>query len=337
MSLKRESVRSGFTLVELLVVIAIIGVLIALLLPAVQMAREAARRISCGNNLKQYGIALHLYHDTHQIFAPGGSYKLGNRGGGWDNESAPNIGWQVRIMPYMEQSPLYDRVLMNQLFAFETLVPENGLSVPARQVQVPYAMCPSDPRDSVLNGYAQTSYTGSLGSQLKFSNRASCDTWVTPGINYMLGGDNDGGTSADTTLVNGMFSRGGIKLGMRNVTDGTSNTIMVGEILMDCTDYNRGWWPVDGGGNAHASTSAPLNMMTTCARSQAEATERGYYRPDCWAKDNWNFSWAFRSQHPAGAQFVYVDGSVHFLNKTINYATYQYLGSRNDGRVVADY
>ena len=109
---------------------------------------------------------------------------------------------------------------------------------------------------------------------------------------------------------------------------------MVGEVLMDCTDHTSGWWNFNGGGNAHASTSAPLNTMTTCARNQQEAIDRGYLNPQCWQKNNWNYSWGFRSKHPTGAQFAFADGSVHFLNQTIDYATYQYMGSRNDGFVV---
>ncbi|HRF00474.1 MAG TPA: DUF1559 domain-containing protein [Pirellulaceae bacterium] len=327
----------GFTLVELLVVIAIIGVLIALLLPAVQMAREAARRISCGNNLKQYGIALHLYHDTHSIFAPAGSIKWGNRGGGWDNENAPNIGWQVRILPFMEQSTLYEKVDMGSLYAWATQIPQSGTTGNACRLQVPYAMCPSDPRDSVVGGFAQTSYCGNLGSTYKVSINPSCDTFVTFGTHYLPGGQGEAGNTDDKTQINGMFSRMGMRLGMNDVTDGTSNTLMVGEVLMDCTDHTGGWWLMNAGGNAHASTSAPLNLMTTCARSQQEAIDRGYFRPDCWQKDNWNYSWGFRSMHPSGSQFVFVDGSVHFISKTVNYNTYQYLGSRNDGRTPQNY
>ncbi|MEC8306046.1 MAG: DUF1559 domain-containing protein, partial [Planctomycetota bacterium] len=149
-NLQRKS-RRGFTLVELLVVIAIIGILIALLLPAVQMAREAARRISCGNNLKQYGIALHLYHDTHKQIPPGG-------GRGWGTPvQNPRIGWQVRVLPFMEQNALYERLNQNAAAAYDGFVPFEGQNVRARTIQVPYAMCPSDPRDRVRGGWAQAS------------------------------------------------------------------------------------------------------------------------------------------------------------------------------------
>lgn len=327
--------RPGFTLVELLVVIAIIGVLIALLLPAVQMAREAARRISCGNNLKQYGIALHLYHDTHKEFPRAGTYK---NNGDWNAGMAPQLGWQPRILPYMEQSPLYDRIVMTDVNAWTRQYVFNGVTQQLVTQQVPYAMCPSDPRDSIVSGYAQTSYCGNLGSVRTPSNNGSCNTYLTDGINYMAGGWADHGNTLDKNGINGMFGRLGIVLGMQSVTDGTSNTIFVGEVLLDCNDHwGGGWWHFNAAGNAHASTSVPVANMMTCARSDAEAQEWGYTPPVCRTQSNWNYSWGFRSRHPSGAQFVFVDGSVHFLSKSINYATYQYLGSRNDGRVVADY
>ena len=83
--------------------------------------------------------------------------------------------------------------------------------------------------------------------------------------------------------------------------------------------------------NAHASTSAPINVLTTCAISQTDATKRGYPYPNCWPKSNWNLSWGFKSRHPQGAQFVFGDGSVHFINQNVNYDTYQRLGGRADG------
>ena len=326
-NLQRKS-RRGFTLVELLVVIAIIGILIALLLPAVQMAREAARRISCGNNLKQYGIALQLYHDTHKQIPPGG-------GRGWGTPvQNPRIGWQVRVLPFMEQNALYERLNQNAEAAYNGFVPFEGQNVRARTIQVPYAMCPSDPRDRVRGGWAQASYCGNLGSQRSLSRNGSCNTFVTQNIHWMPGGNANHGNTTDVNRLNGLFGRLGVNVRLASITDGTSNTMMVGEVLMDCTDHTAGWWSFNGGGNAHASTSPPLNTMTTCARNQQEALDRGYLNPQCWQKNNWNYSWGFRSKHPTGAQFAFAIGSVHFINQTIDYATYQYMGSRNDGKVV---
>lgn len=334
---RHSFVRHGFTLVELLVVIAIIGVLIALLLPAVQMAREAARRISCGNQLRQFGIALHLYHDTYNQFPFGGTYKPGNAGGGVEGVHAPQVSWQVRVMPYMEQNVVAEQLNMRLIQAWNGTVTQGGQLYRAREWQVPYAMCPSDPRDRVVNGWAQASYTGCLGSQFVPSNQASCNSFTTPNVHFMPGGAVAFGDSTINTDVNGMFSRFGIRTSIASVTDGTSTTFLVGEILGDCAESPLGWWSYNGPGNAHASTSVPLNTMTTCARSLEEATERGYFQPICWQKNNWNFSWGFRSQHPAGSQFVMVDGSVQFISSQIEYATYQYLGSRNDGRVPRNF
>ena len=331
----RQRVRSrrGFTLVELLVVIAIIGILIALLLPAVQMAREAARRISCGNNLKQYGIAVHLYHDTHKQLPPAGTFKAVT-GRTWGQRMSPRIGWQVRVLPFMEQNALYEKLNMNLEQAHRSQVPWEGQLIEARRVQVPYAMCPSDPRDRVRGAWAQASYCGNLGSQLTPSANGSCNTFTTENIHRMPGGMAGHGNSSNVNRVNGIFSRHGMDIRLASITDGTSNTFMVGEVLMDCTDHTSGWWNFNGGGNAHASTSVPLNTMTTCARNQQEAIDRGYLNPQCWQKNNWNYSWGFRSKHPTGAQFALADGSVHFINQTIDYNTYQYMGSRNDGFVV---
>ncbi len=327
---RRADRTSAFTLVELLVVIAIIGILVGLLLPAVQAAREAARRMSCSNNLKQYGLGLHNYHDVYRTFPTAGA--------NWNN---PQIGWQVQILPQMEQGSLFNQLNMLGT-AWDTIIPSNtDPNRRARQIQVPYARCPSD--NYIGNqDWAQASYCGNLGSQRTPSNDGACNTWFTPETtnpalyNYDSHGGADHGNTTNSADISGLFGRlGPAKIGMGSVTDGTSNTIFVGEILPECHDHDTGWWNYNGMGNAHASTAVPLNTMTTCAQSQAQATSRGYPNPQCWQKSNWNYSWGFRSNHTGGAQFVFADGSVHFLSQNQDYMSYQYLGGRADSHVVA--
>jgi len=310
-------------------VIAIIGILVGLLLPAVQAAREAARRMQCSNNLKQYGLALLNYESAAKTFPIGGT--------NWD---APLIGWQVRILPYTEQSALYNQLnfgIVTGSGAPDTLI--NG--VPARQIQVPYALCPSDGTPSPDGNWAQSNYGGNLGSQRTPSADGACNTYFVPETinpviyNYDSRGGADHGNTNSGNDISGMFGRLAPKIPMATVTDGTSNTFFVGEILYECHDHTGGWWHYNGMGTAHSGTAVPLNTMTTCAASQAIATRLGYPNPQCFNKNNWNYSWGFRSKHTGGANFVYVDGSVHFLSQSIDYMTYQYLGGRHDKHVVA--
>lgn len=319
--------RSAFTLVELLVVIAIIGILVGLLLPAVQAAREAARRMSCSNNLKQYGLALHNYHDAYKVFP---SLVLSD----W-NRIHPPISWQVQILPQMEQSALYNQLNMRGT-PWDTIIPTaTDPNRRARQIQVPYARCPSDSWDP-NNGWAQTNYSGSLGSQRTDSADGNCNTWMAAGVNYDQNGWASHGNHNAINGLSGMMGRLGPKIGFAAVKDGTSQVIHVGEVLPECHDHLAGWWDFNGMGNAHAGTSVPINTMTTCAVDQADATRRGYPNPQCFPKSNWNYSWGFRSNHTGGAQFLYVDGSVRFISQNVNYNTYQMLGGRADARPISD-
>ncbi len=223
--------RLAFTLVELLVVIAIIGILVALLLPAIQAAREAARRTECSNNLKQYGLALHNYHDTYKKFPIAGQ-----------NWGKPHIGWQPRILPFAEQQDLWDTVYEwgetqnngNEYYHAPMPIPSNT-NRRARQVQVPYARCPSDAiGDLEINGgWVSGNYCGSLGSQDTPSANGSCNLFRTPNVHYEdPQGNADHGNTTNKGNISGMFGRllsSGI--GMPDVLDGTANTIFVGEIL----------------------------------------------------------------------------------------------------------
>ena len=133
---------------------------------------------------------------------------------------------------------------------------------------------------------------------------------------------------------------------LASVTDGTSNVAMVGEVMGNCIDNGHIWgaqFSYNAYGNAHASMSVPLNTKVTCARDQADCIARGYDKRSgggvnadcaCTQKENWNYSWGFRSAHPGGAQFVFVDGSVQFFPETIDYPLYQDLGGRHDGAPV---
>lgn len=330
--------RRAFTLIELLVVIAIIAVLIALLLPAVQQAREAARRSTCKNNLKQYGIALHNYHDTHGMFPIGGTFAhswIGNPPifDNWGTH--PGVGWQVRILPFMDQAPLYDQVPMDHVRPVD--IQFNGKFL--RQHQVPYALCPSDNEQYELNfDWAQTNYCGNLGSQRVPSADANCHPYLTPGVNYENpGGESDHGNDNRAIVMSGMFMRLGGSVPISSVKDGTSNTFFVGEILPACNDHLEGWWSFNGMGNAHAGTQVPLNTMGTCRKATQQQKDSLPGGAACAVQSNWNLSWGFRSNHSGGAHFLFVDGSTHFISENIDYQTYQALGGRRDGRTVGQF
>ncbi|MBC8352392.1 MAG: DUF1559 domain-containing protein [Planctomycetes bacterium] len=349
-SYRMFSVRMAFTLVELLVVIAIIGILVALLLPAVQAAREAARRMQCSNNLKQYGLALHNYHDTYKQFPQGNAgFAANNNWGRHEN------GWQFAVMPFIEQQPFYDYVSERAINGSQAERQVHWQTMPdgrwSRALTFAHARCPSDDSEIHRDGDANwgsfvSSYTGSLGSQRIPSPVASCNTWLTPDVHYENPqGAADHGNDYGNRSISGMFGRIMAKgTSIAEVKDGTANVIFVGEMMSKCHDHvSGGFLGYNGMGNAHAGTQVPLNTMTTCARDQQDCTDRhwegnsgggGVATCACFAKNNWNYSWGFRSAHPGGSQFVFVDGSTHFLPETIDYVTYQKLGGRTDGRPV---
>lgn len=342
----RRRARRAFTLIELLVVIAIIAVLIALLLPAVQAAREAARKSQCKNNLKQYGLALANYHDVYNMFPLGGT----ENGVFGQFPMAPGISWQVRILPYLEQVPLYN--LINMVSTTDvTQGPNLADGSPLAAHVIPGTVCPSDSRLGVNPAqlptggplYAQTSYSGSVGSQnMETTNppASGCPSYFVtgPGGNAQSSPGYQGtpfANSNNPNFLSGMFNRFGCKIRIGDVGDGSSNTIFVGEILPNCLNqrYFGGFWANDGAGNAHASTIVSLNNFSTCTW----ATGNQITTTACQGVglgDNWNLG--FRSQHMGnGAHCLFVDGSVHLLSGNINYMTYQYLGARNDNQPIS--
>ena len=339
--------RRAFTLVELLVVIAIIGILIALLLPAVQAAREAARRSQCTNNLKQYGVAIHNYIDVYKVFPMSGT------NGGADGGS---IGWQPRILPFTEQKPLWDQINFSNIPALSggatstqvylEFIQLGQISGRARMMAIPYSRCPSDTTiedwwGSAQDGLFVPSYGGSLGSQHTPSPDPACQPWLPFSLK-----PTDHGNSSDPNDISGIFGRYLCTTPNKPayVTDGLSNTIMVGEILGLCNDHSTTgapFWEWNGDGNAHASTTVPMNDMTTChsadgtglAGAQADPLASN---PPCFQWNNWNYSWGFRSKHPAGCNFLMADGSSRFLGQNINHVTYQRLGGKADGFSIGE-
>jgi prepilin-type N-terminal cleavage/methylation domain-containing protein/prepilin-type processing-associated H-X9-DG protein len=318
--------RRAFTLVELLVVIAIIGVLVALLLPAVQAAREAARRSQCSNNLKQLGIALHMYHDTNKWFPPGAVF----HGGATTAPNAQPINHRgsmhIRLLPFIEQQPLY------QLFDFNTgtdgqMIATGGRWLRGEPVQV--YLCPSDTnrRTNANNdGAWPANYTGNMGPSADISNNAACSCPLHPTFQTF---------SRPGTNVNnppGPFGRNGWNYvsRMSDCTDGLSNTIYMGEVRADCSDHARAGWSHS---NKWGTFTQPGINFDTCYPNVAEAQREG--KDPCYARCNWNSEASFKSLHPNGAQFVFGDGSVRFLPQNIDLKTYNWLGDKADRKAVS--
>jgi prepilin-type processing-associated H-X9-DG protein len=313
-------------------------VLVALLLPAVQAAREAARRSSCSNNLKQMGIALQNFHDTFQTFPPG-----------IVNDDGNSHGWGVAALPFMEQNNIYDAIN----YTYEAATPTSGnpepvmmlkswtnhpsldnwangdqpsrTSMPASQ---PYTktvlkafLCPSSALPNKDNdGFGASSYVGNMGNEVI---ALSSFYYGAPSRSIQNG-----------VLINSASNTNTETINMASITDGTSNTIIVGEVGKSAnvhpTKIDSGMFPLWAGGNnngAGAKLGGHLRVVDANMYINRKPPTGTVSDPDY-------SDYAFGSYHPAGAQFAFVDGSVHFIPQTIDTAVYRALGGRNDGVVA---
>jgi prepilin-type N-terminal cleavage/methylation domain-containing protein/prepilin-type processing-associated H-X9-DG protein len=286
---------AGFTLVELLVVITIIAVLIALLLPALQATREAARCVACRNNLKQIGIALQAYHTGHDHFPP--AYA-----GTAQDYRFPHWSWSALILPYLEENPLYDALgVETQLFG-----PPPGLTPPwpDTQKRLGVFVCPSD-GSTLLNFqkglHAKSNYRGITGNQPQLQSTYEQEI----GRNGVL-------------YLNSCMA-------VSDITDGSSNTVMVGECSL--TNGNPGHVAALWAGMRGTPDNFTIYVSDTMWMISSD--------PD-WCI-NGRQAQAFGSSHPGGAVFLFADGAVNFLAQNIDGVTLERLAARNDGQPVGPF
>ena len=318
--------RLGFTLIELLVVIAIIAVLIALLLPAVQQAREAARRSQCKNNLKQLGLALHNYHDTTNFF-PANHWMTAPDAPINSGKGSIFVG----MLPYFDQAPLYNSLSFN--FPSSGYIGSQSVNgVIAGTIDLPSLRCPSDeyrPKGDP-NLFATTSYAPSMGSQGK--SGAGCAQWETSPLTNPVSSGTWGWTlRADQ--VSGVFGYFPVGIRIRDITDGTSNVIGIGEVRTGCGGsqfVSGGWGWMDPIG-FEFTTLVPINFQT-CPNEGAGVTGTS-----CNGSGNRVTANGFKSRHVGGAHFVLMDGSVRFVSENVDFRNYNRIGDRRDGEVVGEF
>jgi prepilin-type N-terminal cleavage/methylation domain-containing protein/prepilin-type processing-associated H-X9-DG protein len=315
--------RTGFTLIELLVVIAIIAVLIALLLPAVQQAREAARRMQCRNNLKQLGLALQNYHDNYRVFPAGFNMSslFPTDQSAWS--------WTVMILPYVDQAPLYSGLLPNSPDRLSVAL-ANPKKLSLLQTSLPALLCPSDPAPGP-NANRPLSDSNNVQVQV-----ATMSYVVNQGVNRTYPSD-------------GLFDRD-ICRGIRDITDGASNTILLGERTSQAPTKNgvgaAGIW---AGISIWISGGLPDSGPTCVIGNSSFRMQSGTWLavPTVSLPNQ-----CYSSQHVGGATFAMADGSVRFISENISSSTalgdptytnpaswgvYQCLAGRADGQVVSEF
>jgi prepilin-type N-terminal cleavage/methylation domain-containing protein/prepilin-type processing-associated H-X9-DG protein len=314
----QQPLRQGFTLVELLVVIAIIGILVALLLPAIQAAREAARRSQCANNLKQIGLGILNYESAKSELPPGSQIKVPDY---CDGSSCRGIPIYVLIMPYLEEGILPD-ILKQRLDARNA----NGWAwgLIAEDIRIPTYVCPSTVNwVELLPRRDYTAVIGGAGDASARHPRAPAEIRQPKAINYR-----------GRVFTNGPFNMG-VVIGLRQVIDGTTKTVAVGESV-SATRYGLGdgygtdvggpgaWW--HGGSSAsNFKDNFSLHSLGRLLLSTYKPINSQMTDPQI-APDQTNDA-CFSSEHPGGAQFLFLDGHVTFLQEGIDYDLYQYLST----------
>src|SRR3954471_13641604 len=297
--------RIGFTLVELLVVIAIIGTLVALLLPAIQAAREAGRRSQCINNLKQIGLAVSNYEQTNKYLPPGACWEPGVRAAG---------SVFLHLLPYMEEAPLYQVIDLRSNNIDGALLPGSNQPVDSTLIQT--LICPSDNRELKYDERVAHNYAASRGpTEVWFNPNCICNPqWLaTPKAPV-----------DDPQIFSGPFTRVCTRERLKAITDGLSKTIFFGEVRPDCSEHVRNGWLNSNNGNGYCTTLIAINY-DSCNEEAPDP---------CHKFCNWNTEVGFKSTHSGGANFLFGDGSVHLLLDSIDGKAYQLLGAKNDGEPV---
>ena len=315
LSQRRRAMRlCGFTLIELLVVIAIIAVLVALLLPAVQQAREAARRSQCRNNLKQCGLALMAYEETYKmlpqakVFDPNvtqcQTWIAGN-----------GLSWRVMILPYVDQLTLYEGINFSEWIECRVLTPST--IDPIRNKIIPGYFCPSDPTVKVTGVHAGANYAGMTASGAGHPNPPTSSGCGASGFSH---GDNTGALSFRGTRL-------------AEITDGQSNTALVGEVFRGKSFYNtcansdvtgtrcHRWYEESGW--CGADTSRPPNSEI---RDEIDWNDTDY-----WSMGGGR---PISSSHVGGSHICLADGAVKFISDNIDLLTWRAVGSAKGGEVI---
>jgi prepilin-type N-terminal cleavage/methylation domain-containing protein/prepilin-type processing-associated H-X9-DG protein len=320
----------GFTLVELLVVIAIIGVLVSLLLPAVQAAREAARRSTCQNNIRQAGLALLNYHDAKGEFPPSAQLVQGTGG-----MNAPHLGtkhlanWVINILPQMEQNALYQ--------AFELSKPiSDPVNRELRGTELTAMLCPTDPYNRTSKFAGRNADEGDNWARGNYAANAALGYMLLNGMGsqgpYCAGPDSEGWLDSRIRGVMGL----NVALAIGDIIDGTSQTMLLAEVRAGLADSDRrGVWALGGPGSsglwAHGASNAigpndcreGSDSLTNCTKAQTDAGGKEILDAQCMPCDgiDGNIQAGVRSLHPGGAMVCFADGSVHFVSDYVDKGT----------------
>jgi prepilin-type N-terminal cleavage/methylation domain-containing protein/prepilin-type processing-associated H-X9-DG protein len=303
--------RTAFTLIELLVVIAIIAILIGLLLPAVQKVREAAARMQCSNNLKQLSLGMHGYHDTYLSLPPGmspGTVNFGNLYCCWGT-------WEVAILPYIEQQNAF-KIYVNY-GGNDSTGPRYGASPNTQVTTVRYKVmtCPSDLPNAPIGGITSHNYVVNFGNTGIYQPA----TVVSGGVTLTFGQAPFAPTSGEK---------------LTDITDGTSNTLMLSEVMQGQRSDLRGfgWW---GPGCGFSTLAGP---NTSIPDETAQNCDAGAPNPPCVnAASNAAINQSARSRHTNGVNVSFCDGSVRFIPNSIFLGTWQVLGTSQGGEVAGNY